>query len=279
MSEISNEKENLIIDLYINKGYGQDKTARKAQISKREVKECLKRNGYKLRNRYEAIVASNQGRNLLNDHDYFNRENSNMAWLLGFLAADGSIEKDRNVIKLSLSSIDKEILEKIRKEISLDSIVKDYVTSKGFEMSKLQWSSAQHKKDLARYSIVPAKTFILKPPYALDRKYWIDYIRGYWDGDGSITIYKKNYNSLAWQITSATKEVLEFIVDFFYEEYGIPKVKVHSFERGLNTLYILQYSTSASKEIYNHLYTPDSLCLERKKKHFDEAIKIKEKIN
>ena len=199
-----------------------------------------------------------------------------MAWLLGFLAADGCVEKDRNVIKLSLSTVDKELLERIRVEIDLKSEVKDYITSKGYQVSKLQWSSEKHKKALAHYGIIPQKTFILKPPINLNKKYWGDYIRGYWDGDGSVTLAKNNYNSLLWQITSATPEILQFIIDYFYEEYHIPKVKIHEFQRGEKTLYSLQYSTMASIEICKHFYENDDLIsLKRKKEHFKTVVASK----
>lgn len=215
---------------------------------------------------------------MLGNHDYFKKENesANMAWLLGFLAADGCIEKDRNVIKLSLSSIDREILEKIRLEINLKSEVKDYITSKGYNVSKIQWSSAEHKKDLAYYGIIPQKTFKLTPPYNLNRKFWKDYIRGYWDGDGSITIKPYEYNTLQWQITSATPEILEFIINYFYEDYNIPKVNIHSFKRGEKTLFLLQYSTNASIKIYDiFYYDKKNLNLQRKKEHYTSVIQKK----
>jgi hypothetical protein len=274
-NSFTKEQEKIVLKEYVENGRGQAAVMTAAKITLPQLKLILEKNGYKLRNRHEAIVAANKGRNLLEKQNYFSEENHNMAWLVGFLAADGSIEKDRNIIKLSLSTVDREILEKIRQEIGLKSEVKDYITQAGYQVSKIQWSSEQHKKDLAKYGVIPQKTFKLKPPLSLDRKYWIDYIRGFFDGDGSITLLSNNYNTLSWQITSATKEILEWIVDFFYEEYDIPKVNVHSFQRNTSTLYILQYSTNASKEIFKHLYTDNSLFLARKKEKYQKIIDIK----
>lgn len=244
-----------------------------ANINLSELVDILTAHGYKLRTRREAIIAANKNRNLLKNQNYFQYENENMAWLLGFLAADGSIEKNRNVIKLSLSTTDKEILEKIRKEIQLESKVKDYQTSQGYEVSKIQWCSEQHKKDLAKYGIIPQKTFKLIPPYQLNKKFWKDYIRGFWDGDGSITLLKNNYNQLEWQLVSGTKEVLEFIVNYFYEEYNIPKVNINSINRHGNNVYTILYSTNASKKIYEIFYNDTNcLCLQRKKDKYTKLI-------
>ena len=209
---ITEEQIKIALHEYIELGHGQSATMKAANINLPELRDILTNHGYKLRNRHEAIIAANKGRNLLKNQQYFQHENENMAWLLGFFAADGSIEKDRNVMKLSLSTVDKEVLEKIRNEIQLESEVKDYQTSEGYNVSKIQWSSEQHKKDLAKYGIIPQKTFKLTPPYQLDRKLWKDYIRGFWDGDGSITLLKNNYNALEWQLISGTKEILEFVV-------------------------------------------------------------------
>lgn len=247
----------------------------KAKINLKELKEILEKNGYHLRNRHEAIVAANKGRNLLSNHNYFHEESANMAWLMGFLAADGSIEKDRNVIKLGLSSVDRDILEKIRQEINLKSEVKNYITAKGFSVSKLQWSSETHKKDLASYGIIPEKTFKLKPPYKLNKKYWIDYIRGYFDGDGSIVLNENNYNTLTWEIGSATKDILEFIRDFLTEEYGIPYVNIYETQRK-EKFYLLMYSTNSAIQLYNIMYyKEDILYLPRKKEKYTSLIQKK----
>lgn len=272
---ITEEQEKIALEEYIEKGKGQQATMKKANITLPQLKIILEKNGYKLRNRHEAIIAANKNRNLMQNHNFFQVENEDMAWLLGFIAADGGIEKKRNVIRINLSTVDKEILIKIKNLINLQSEVKDYITNDGYAVSKIQWSSEQHKKDLANYGITFEKTFKLKPPLKLNKKYWKDYIRGFWDGDGSITLNKNNYNSLLWQITSASKSILEFIVNYFYEEYQIPKVNIHSFTRNGVELYILQYSTNASMKIYNIFYDDNGICLKRKKDKYTSVINSK----
>ena len=271
------ESEKKIIELY-QSGMGIFSLQKLYPYSKEDIKSILKKNNIHIRNRHEAIIARNKTGNLLENHEYFQSETRNMAWLLGFIAADGSIEKDRNVIKISLSQVDHEILEKIRKEIQLKSEVKRYMSNDGFLKSKIQWSSEQHKKDLAYYNITPQKTFTLKPPNNLNKEFVIDYIRGFWDGDGSITMCKTQYNTLEWQIGSASKPILEFFVDYLYEEYGIPKVKVHSYLRGEHYWHLLQYSTKASIKLYDIMYngiSKDDLYIARKKEKYDKIIQEK----
>ena len=79
---------------------------------------------------------------------------------------------------------------------------------------------------------------------------------------------------MRWQICSATSKLLEWIVNFFYEEYDIPKVNIQVQNRpgSQHTLYTIQYSSRATRQIYNVLYTPNSLYLRRKKEHFEEIL-------
>lgn len=201
-----------------------------------------------------------------------------MAWLLGFIASDGTIRKDSNEIKIGLAIKDKEILEKIKAELKLQSNVKEYTTNNGYDCCTLCWTCQTHKEDLATFHIVPNKTFSLLPPDKLDKKYWIDYIRGYFDGDGSINLIAnsngRGNGNLRWQVCAATPTMLQWIVDYFYDEYNIPKVSIQKQLRpnAKNPLYSIQYSSIATRKIYTILYTPNSLFLKRKKEHFEEIL-------
>ena len=198
-------------------------------------------------------------------------ESHNMGWILGFLASDGTIGLKNNQIKIGISAKDKEILEKIKTEIQIENDIKSYTTNKGFDVVELSWTCQQHKKDLSRYNIVPQKTYLLKPPVNLSKEYWLDFLRGYFDGDGCIS---GNEKSICFSIGSCTKEILQWFIDFLYEDYHIPKVKIHEDKRNIHTYYYFQYSTNASKQIYSLLYnSSDSLYLKRKYEKFTNLIK------
>ena len=141
---------------------------------------------------------------------FFNHENANMAYVLGFIASDGSISKNNNRIKIGLSIKDISQLELIKKIMDIDYPIKIYTNKDNFEIAELVWTCEQHKKDLAKYGVVPKKTYSFKFPLNLSKKYWPDFIRGYFDGDGCITGIKPE-----WKICSYKKDVLEKINTFF----------------------------------------------------------------
>ena len=259
---------------------GRLASGREFGLSDRAVKKILKDAGIRLRTHREATILRNKkAKKYDNNSNYFSTESPNMAYIMGFIAADGTIRKRENSIKITVSRRDREILEKIKEEVGIEVEVKDYTTSQGYDCSTLVWTDQKHKEDLAKYSIVPEKTFILRPPTNLKREYWIDYIRGYFDGDGSIGNIKstngRGNGSIRWQVCSATKELIEWIVDFFNEEYGIPKVNVQTRIRNHEKpLYIVQYSSRASRMIYKVLYSESSLYLARKKEIFDNLMTL-----
>ena len=68
-----------------------------------------------------------------------------MAWLLGFIASDGTIRKNENEIKIGLAIKDREILEKIKAELQLQTEIKEYTTNTGYDTCTLRWTCEEHK--------------------------------------------------------------------------------------------------------------------------------------
>lgn len=256
-----------IIKEYIN-GKSLNQLSKENKIYPNKIKKILLENDIKIRTRKESIILENQKRTKKINHNYFSQENSNMAYLLGFYAADGTVRRDCNEIKLTLCSIDRDFLEQIRKELQSEREIKTYRDGKGYENSSFVFSSAQIKEDFKKYGIISNKTYNFKFPVNLNKEYWIDFIRGYFDGDGTIC---KSGKYLRWELCSHEREVLEKIIDFFFERYNIPKINIHQRKDGL---YYFQYSQNATKQIYNILYTKNSLFLPRKKEKFDTLINI-----
>ena len=261
--------DKIIYDYTVNR-YGLIKTGKQNGVGDRIVRRILLENKIHIRSQSEAAIIANIQRRQFNLNDnYFSSENERMAYLLGFLASDGTIDKKNNRIKIGLSSVDKDFLIMIKKELGDEGDILDYQTSNGFNVSELTFTSQQIKKDLAKYNIVPNKTFTYTFPESLNKKYWIDFIRGYFDGDGSVST--AGPHAIRWQICAANKQVLEKIIDFFYEEYSIEKVSI-LVQMKEHPLYYFQYSTTATKKIFSILYKENCLKLPRKYFKFKELV-------
>ena len=199
------------------------------------------------------------------NNNYFSEQNNRMAYIMGFLAADGNVSKNGNRIQSQLSLKDKGHLEIIQSEIG-GCEVYEY-ESNGYKSCGWHCCSSQIKKDLAVYGIIPHKTGTLSIPKVLDKQYWKDFIRGYFDGDGTIC---KDGTGFRVTITSANKEILEDINSYF-EENGIKPSNLYKDHNNI----CIRFRSQASIDIYNLLYYNDCLCLKRKKEKYIELMKEK----
>jgi intein/homing endonuclease len=114
--------------------------------------------------------------------NYFDNWSHNMAYILGFITADGSVEA-RGVLSVELAEKDIEVLEFIRNEISPQSPIK-ITKKKGKRYIRLRINSTQIISSLQQYSIIPNKTYLVKLNFDIPRNYLGDYLRGLFDGDG-----------------------------------------------------------------------------------------------
>lgn len=251
-----------IINNYVNKGYGLIKSGKEFNIGQSTVKRILQENNIKIRNLQEANALHKEKSKMPLNDLYFQIQSHNMAYILGILASDGTVKLDRNEVKLTLERTDRELLEKIHKELNMSRPIHDYEDRKGHKNSSLVISSSQIKADLASYGIIPQKTFKLIFPKNLDKKYWIDYIRGFFDGDGCISQRKDGH--VTFSLYCACQDFLQTIVDFLYEQYNIPKKVIYKH----GNIYKVEYAKKATEQIYHILYTKNSIYMQRKKDKF-----------
>lgn len=257
-----------VIEKYLQ-GNSLAKLSEEYNTSAYLIKKFLLSNKIHIRSRDEQNKYSPQNQRIYSINDsYFMKQSSNMAYLLGFYAADGCVYAKDNAIKLTLASVDREFLETIRKELGAQAPIQDYVTKDGYENSTLKFSSYQIKQDFTRYNIIPNKTYSFTFPLRLQPQYYRDFIRGYFDGDGSIST--AGSSKLRWQVCSHEKDVLEKIVEFFYG-HGIERVSIQKYSA--KNLYYIQYSTTSARKIYDVLYYQNCLCLPRKYEKFQSLMK------
>ena len=118
----------------------------------------------------------------------FNKvDTSEKAYWLGFLLGDGSITKNQSSLRLELSNKDLDHLYKFRDFISSDYPIKE--TNK--DCSLISINSIDFTLSLARFGLVPAKTYkdILTPK--LKTNLLVDFYRGIFDSDGWLVEHKR----------------------------------------------------------------------------------------
>jgi biotin operon repressor len=189
-----NLPKNEIIELYLL-GYGCYKIAEKYKCSASSINNFLKKCGVdtkKLPNNYRKYNLN---------EDYFEDINSEQkAYFLGLVYSDGCVYK--NSLRISLQSEDAYILNELLKDINSDSIM--YDVKKRKETHKDQKliiiTSKKIISDLEKKGVTPKKSLILKFPDSniVPKKYLNHFIRGVFDGDGTVFNYERIINGLTY---------------------------------------------------------------------------------
>lgn len=186
----------------------------------------------------------------INDDYFYNINSEDKAYFLGLLLADGSMHKNRNRFSIALHVQDKEILDIFAQK--LNAKVVSYKSRP--EMCALIITSKQLKESLLKLEMIPNKVKVLKFPETIPENLYSHFIRGYFDGDGSVNQYNV-------YLSSSSKVFLE-------------KIKLILDKKGINSYFYLQKDTQVNylkfkskesrKNFLNFIYADCQYFIDRK---------------
>ena len=250
---INQEEINGILLDYKNRVTGGE-IAKKYSIGREKVMEILKKNNapYHSNHKYD-----------FNRRFFKNINSEKKAYWLGFLYADGSVYKSKDNISnhliIKLSSKDINHLEKFKKDFNLPhpiKIRKENGFGGGFESATIRITSKELVNDLIRHGCVPNKTFILQFP-KIKEKLYSHFIRGYFDGDGSISVTQNRGQFTLLGNYDFLSDVQKILIKYC----NLYKTKIAK----KNKIYYLRYGgNNCLRRIGVYLYDEHSACLERK---------------
>lgn len=208
-----------------------------------------------------------------------------MAYILGFIYADGNIAKGRHTLSFSLQRSDEEFLRGIKDELGYTGIIGNYESSaikggKKYPTAVLAINSMDMIQDLKNLGLTPNKSLTKTYPNVPD-EFQSDFIRGYFDGNGTVDYKdgysKKGVNSKTIQIRTRISNGSQDFLDGLQEVlsyHGIKQKTVNSDKRNSSNRYELTYSTIESKIIYDLMYKDKNcMMLKRKKEVYEEGFK------
>ena len=144
------------------------------------------------------------------NNDFFSEWNLRSAYVFGFWMADGCM-KDHRRFSIYQHQNDSYILKNM-----LYAMNSSYPIYLDRECSYIDISSEKICKDIVLLGGCKAKSKIIEFPATLPDKYFFDFIRGFFDGDGCIT-YDKNSKKHMSYITSASSVFLKGIKREMYD--------------------------------------------------------------
>ncbi len=209
------------------------------------------------------------------NEDYFQKWSANMAYLLGYILADGCIIKGTykgysDALKFGVQKRDIDILEKIKKEFK-----SDHAISFNKNAAYLCITSQKIVDNLKKLGITYRKSLREKIP-KVPQRFIKDFIRGIVDGDGKVALGKDGYPQLS---VCGGWRTMKFIRNYFLRKFKIYSKIFRSTrsKNGKNYLYIISYRVNSAKTLIRYLYSSTTLYIDRKSKEARKCLCVEMK--
>lgn len=197
-----------IIYMYTN-GYSSVDIAKKYRVGHHLILDFLRFNNITISNK---SLASRKYQ--INEHYFDDIDTEDKAYFFGLLFADGSVH-DMNILSISLQDEDSYLLYILNEKIQPDKPLNLHKYHKPDNNLKNQYSvkynSIHMFNTLQGYGLIPRKSLVKKFPDLIlnsSKEIQRHFIRGYFDGNGSIVIHKINKNNTSFTINiTSTKEM------------------------------------------------------------------------
>lgn len=215
------------------------------------------------------------------NHDYFEKiDTEQKAYWLGFLYADGCIT-DAGGVNLLLAGYEKPHLEKYRQALEAEHPIEerwDKIREKGKKERvqhsvKIRISSKKMSKDLLDKGCAPRKSLILEFPSfkQVPQKLLRHFIRGYFDGDGSIWNIEgtKKWGVSIIGTDKFVKQMLsKLVLDGGFNPAEISFRKHENYDKN-GMMYLGIFSFEAMSRFREYIYKNATVWLDRKREKFN----------
>jgi hypothetical protein len=184
------------------------------------------------------------------------------AYWLGFIYADGYISDDGK-FELSLNYRDYEHLLKFAaySNFCIDKVIKKQKVGEKYYRCRISFATQHLKERFFSLGIIPRKSLVLTYPMFLDESLHRHFIRGYFDGDGSM--YKSKSKKDISVSLLGTKDFLYIL------NKHIPGLDIKNI-RQRNNIFTLSFHSKQAFSFLDFIYNNSTIYLQRKYDKFKE---------
>lgn len=212
----------------------------------------------------------------IDDTLFENIDEQEKSYILGYLYADGTMLSGVKQIRLKLQEKDKEILDKINKYLNYSKpLLIEYPNNSTQCQYSLIICNSKIYDDLLKLGLTPKKSFTCKFPI-LTKEMIPHFIRGYFDGDGSIYVGKDRFGYIHSDIKiMGSTDFLEHIKNILLEN-NISSYIDHDkrVKEGVDNLRIRKIDHIVN--FCTFIYKDSTILLNRKHQKFLSLIKERE---
>ena len=199
------------------KGMSYANIAKEIGTDRKKVSFYLKEKGYGPNLKYVRLKQNQPNKKYVDENIFETIDTEEKAYWLGFLYADGCVNRTSDRIELSLKEDDYKHIWKFKNFLKSEHNIgkkQKVIKNKIFISYRLAITNKKLKYDLINKGCVPNKTKILKFPTEdqVPKHLIHHFIRGYIDGDGCIT---NNQTSKVSLEILGTQNFLEGILKFY----------------------------------------------------------------
>ena len=202
---------------------------------------------------------------------------ANLAYAIGLIATDGCLSSDG--LLMDLTSKDKEQLLNFSKCVGVNFNIGNKWGKDGDKYLRIQFKNRFFYDFLLSIGLTPKKSLTMGK-LTIPRKYFFDFLRGCFDGDGSFYSYWdprwKSSHMFYLTFNSASNAHVLWVQE---EIHNWLLVKGHiSKSKNKRSIYSLRFAKKESLEIIQKMYyNPEVVCLSRKKDKIQKALNIEKK--
>lgn len=248
-------------------------------ISRKTVWQYMIRHGIETRDKTQARrLALKAGRiSQLHydiDENFFAIWTAQMAWVLGLMFTDGNMcAGPSGVLTASLASIDLSLLEKVRSAMHSTHPIKKNHQSLGGSIYSFLFCRRKINEALVNFGVTPKKSLTIKFPY-VPRPYLSHFIRGIFDGDGSVFFEARSRKSpLRVFFVSGSREFIEALEQNLNKNAGLSNQTIYSRPQG--TSFNFKYAHTDCISFFKYIYAgaDESMRMESKYQKFIEGFR------
>ena len=266
-----------VIQDYLS-GLSADFLGERYGLSDVAVRNYLRKHGIQLRDSHDSVYDnSRQSPYHFNEHWLDELDCAEKFYFLGFFAADGCNSKKYNNAKIKLQTCDLELLEKFKVLLESDRPIyqENQKPSKNKREQfavKFELTSKYFCEKLEELGLPERKTYTLQLPDYIPDKYFRDYIRGLFDGDGNISVSYVNKPKGMSSIAGSPSFLLQIKEKL---EMFLP-VNIVYYQKDENCGYIKINRQEDLKIFLDWMYKDSNLYMERKYQKYLEFLSVRD---
>lgn len=202
------------------------------------------------------------------DENFFSSWSPNMAWVLGLLWTDGSFQEFRGGYIVSITSVDREMLDNIEGHLQSTYPIREPRSG----TYCLSICNREICLSLKKLGLHPNKTFTIRFP-DVPNEFLPHFFRGCIDGDGSIGVYRNgNRLNLAISFVSGSRCFIQSLAQKI--ESAVPLNAVHIRKDRNHRAFGLSHSDSLKLGGWMYYGSSENNRLDRKYRKYVEGTKI-----